>query len=99
MISFAIMNFKKVIAAFLLTILVSTFSFSYFSVPTNQFIEMSEEENKHNGSSITFSMQEYVTENTNSILFIFTTDINHQNNTFQFITPTRKVIAPPPELV
>lgn len=93
------MNFKKVIAAFLLTILVSTFSFTYFSIPSNQFIEINEEENRHSGNSITFSMQEYVTGNANSNLFLFSTDINHQNNTFQFLTPIRKVIAPPPELV
>ncbi|MBW6482052.1 MAG: hypothetical protein K0B10_03225 [Vicingaceae bacterium] len=93
------MNFKKVIAAFLLTILVSTFSFSYFSIPSNQFIEINEEENRHSGKLITFSVQEYVAESTNSNIFLFTTDVNHQNNTFQFLPPTRKVIAPPPELV
>lgn len=93
------MNFKKVIAAFLLTILVSTFSFSYFSIPTDQFIEINEEENRHNGNSITFSMLEYVIENTNSNIFLFSIDINCRNSTFQFLTPIRKVIAPPPELV
>lgn len=93
------MDYKKVITIFLISILVSTFSFSYFSVPTNQFIEINEEENRHSSNSTLFSVQEYVTENTNSNLFLFSTDINHQNKTTQFLTPIRKVIAPPPELV
>lgn len=95
------MDYKKVISIFLISILVSTFSFSYFSLPTNQFIEINEEENRHSSNSTIFSIQEYITENTNSNIFLFSflTEINHQNKTTQFLSPIRKVIAPPPELV
>lgn len=93
------MNFKKVIAAFLLTILVSTFSFTYFSVPPNQFIEINEEENRHSGNSITFSMQEYLIDDTKESLFILFSEMHIFSNNFIFLTFAQKVVSPPPEFI
>ncbi|PKP45029.1 MAG: hypothetical protein CVT95_09735 [Bacteroidetes bacterium HGW-Bacteroidetes-12] len=93
------MILKKVIAAFLLTILVSTFSFTYFSVPSNQFIEINEEENKHNGSSISFSMQEYLAGDALENLFFFSAEMLLFKTKITFLTFIKKVIAPPPETI
>ncbi len=93
------MNFKKVIAAFLLTILVSTFSFSYFAIPSNQFIEINEEENRHSGKLITFSVQEYLIDDVMESLFVLFSETHIFSNNFIFLTFVQKVISPPPEFI
>lgn len=93
------MNGTKIIAAFFLILLSSTFSFSYFSVPTSQFVEIAEEENRHgNSSSISFTVQEYIIGDEESSLFFSAIDLKHYFQYFFHIPPLKEVVAPPPEL-
>ncbi|MCW8896894.1 MAG: hypothetical protein OQJ96_12805 [Flavobacteriales bacterium] len=93
------MKGHKIIAVFFLLVLVSTFSFSYFSVPTYQFVEIAEEENRHSGgSTVTFSMQEYITEDLDFRCFFHAIDLKHQVEFSTLFPPSKEIVAPPPEL-
>lgn len=93
------MEGHKIIAVFFLLLLVSTFSFTYFSVTTSQFVEIAEEENRHSsGSTVTFTMQEYITEDADFRCFFQATDLEHQFESFIHFPPSKEIVAPPPEL-
>lgn len=94
------MKNRKIIAGFFLLLLVSTFSFAYFSVPTSQFVEILEEENRHGGSStVTFAMQEYITEDIDFRCFLNSTKLEYQIEFSTLFPPSKEIVAPPPELV
>ncbi|HLU85914.1 MAG TPA: hypothetical protein VKZ45_10600 [Vicingaceae bacterium] len=93
------MKGRKIIVTFFLLLLTSTFSFSYFSVSTFQFVEIAEEESRHsNSSSVSFVMQEYIIADEESNLFFSAIDLKHYFQYFFHIPPLKEVIAPPPEL-
>jgi hypothetical protein len=93
------MNGRKIIALFFLILLTSTFTFSYFSVPTSQFVEIAEEESRHsNNSSVAFTVQEYIIGDEESNLFFSAIDLKHYFQYFFHIPPLKEVVAPPPEL-
>lgn len=93
------MKYHNVILGFFLLLLVSTFSFSYFSIPISQFVEIAEEESRHGGSSIvTFAMQEYISEDSDFRCFFQSIELEHQVEFFILFPPSQEIVAPPPEL-
>lgn len=92
------MNFKLIIISFFLAILCSTFTFSYFSLPNNQFIEQAEEENKESSLS-TFSVEEYIAEGADLKLFSHIKNIRYFNINNTLITLIKEVIVPPPNFI
>lgn len=90
------MNFKLVIVSFFLMVLCSTFMFSYFSVSSPQFIEITEEEHR-SCSTNTFSVEEYILEEHHLFSFFYTKNINYYNKKSILIMLAKEVIAPPPD--
>lgn len=92
------MNFKLIIISFFLAILCSTFTFSYFSLPNNQFIEITEEEHR-SCSTNTFSVEEYIAQDADLKLFPHIKNIKYFNINNTLITLIKEVIVPPPNFI